>query len=149
MTPLHDTSLDEYARECVQIDRHDLQGEFMRVAADLAYWNEQYAVAYGAHTRSKLEAERIEAELRIAVRERLEDAGKKTTESMVDANVTRHKTYLAARAAQIDAEEAKVRLGGYLDAIRAKREMLISLGAMVRSEMRADPTILEPRPAPL
>jgi len=37
----------------------------------------------------------------------------------------------------------KIRLYGVIDAVRTKRDMLISIGAQVRAEMESDPSIRE------
>jgi hypothetical protein len=48
-----------------------------------------------------------------------------------------------ARAKEVAADAERVRLYGVLDALRSKRDMLISLGAHIRAEMQHDPMIRE------
>jgi len=148
---IHDMEVDAYLKECVSIDRTDLNGEFMRVSADMAYWNEQYAQVVREFHHAKLDASNEEALLRIEHRARLEDDPdvKRVTESMVESAVTQDDRYQRSRRLRIEAEVEKTRVGGIVDSIRSKRDMLVSLGAMVRAEMKGDPSVLEPRAAPI
>ncbi len=126
-----------------------------RVPADLAYWGAQYARAVRRYLTADMEFDRAKAETRILVRERLlaaavpdpaEDLKKApkrgtVTESMVDAAVELEGEYHDARVALIEAEAEKVRIYGVVEAVKAKRDMLISLGANMRAEMQGDPVL--------
>lgn len=132
---------DEYLRQCVRIEPLAIQEEYVRLPSDLAYWNARYASALRQHMMAKIESERVAARLRIELREQLLGRNAKVTESMVDSAVETHPDWQTARLEEIDAEVRKVQLHGVLDALRTKREMLISLGAHVRKEMDHDPAI--------
>lgn len=140
-------SQEEYLKESVSINRSDLNGEFMRLSSDMAYWNEIHSQSVRAYHEAKLACEISIAELGLNVRDGLErDATvKKVTEGLVESTMKSDPRYREALGAKYDAEHEKTRVMGIVDAIRAKRDMLISLGAMVRTEMKHDPTILEPR----
>ena len=140
---LHDLDVDKYLAECVQIFPEGLQEEFVRLPADLAYWNARFAEALRGFLTGKINLDRTEARCRIEERERLGAAGGKVTESMVESAVEAAPEMEKAREALMEAEVEKVRLYGVLDAIRAKRDMLISLGAQHRAEMAGDPSIRE------
>ena len=71
------------------------------------------------------------------------DAGAKITVDMVKAAIDSHDDYVAAQRKTIDAEVEKNECFGRLDAIRSKRDMIVSLGAQIRAEMQADPTVRE------
>lgn len=132
--------LDTYLKDSVRIVPEAIQEEFVRLPADLALWNHRYAQAYQLFVTRKVDADRLEALLEIEHRERLTMAGK-TTESQVKAAVETDSRMYDARRALIDAEVEKVRLNGVLDAVRSKRDMLISIGAHQRAEMQGDPSI--------
>ena len=53
--------VDAYLYDCVNVEPEALQEEFVRIPADLAYWNERYAQAHREHLLAKLDAERAEA----------------------------------------------------------------------------------------
>lgn len=140
---LHDIDVDEYLAESVQVYPESLQEEFVRVPADLAYWNARYAEAVRAYQLSKIDLSRTESALRIEVRESLMAGGAKVTESMIEAAVVGDDRFHDCRLREVEAEVEKIRLYGVIDAVRTKRDMLISIGAQVRAEMESDPSIRE------
>lgn len=144
---LQEIEVDAYLADTVQIEPLALEEEFIRLPADLAYWNERYSQAVRAFLVSKIEAERCEARLHMEVRTRLAAAApegaksKGPTVADIEAAVESQPELQAARMRALDAEVDKVRLQGVLDAVRAKRDMLVQLGARARIEMEADPVI--------
>lgn len=138
-------SLEARVREAVRITPEALEEEFVRVPADLAYWSGQYSDALDAHLRAEGYEDRLEALLLIEKRQELLDAGAKVTESQVAAAVKTDARMQAAEEGRITAEVAVARLKGVVEAIRAKRDMLIQIGATQRAEMERDPMILEKR----
>jgi len=143
MSNLQELEVEDYLAECVQIDSLQLQDEYTRLPADIAYWNERYAKALRAHLRSKIEGDRVEARLQIEMREILLAEGVKVTEALVKARVDLHPEQLASREKMVEAEAEKARIMGVLDAVRTKRDMIISLGAHARIEMQGDPVLRE------
>jgi len=161
-TALRDIEIDEYLAGCVQIvpEPEALEEEFVRLPADLAYWNEKLAQATRALLMAKLEHDRTAARLRLELRERmiveakteaeLEGArtGKKGTAKAptvgdIDAAVECHPDSYKARLTEIEAEAEKVRAYGIVDAIRCKRDMVIQLGVRQRIELESDPVVRE------
>lgn len=134
---------DDYIRECVRIAPEALEEEFVRLPADLAYWNGQYADATREHLVAKLDLDRLYARLVIEHRERLANTNNKVTESMVESAVSNDDNYAAGRLRLIETEVDKVRLQGVVDAVRSKRDMIISIGAHIRAEMAGDPHLRE------
>lgn len=134
----------EYLWECVRIDPLVIQEEYVRLPSDLAYWNERYASAYRFWLEIKDRRERTEAQLAVTLRKDLElelahnphRTGKVTVGEVAGA-VASSEEYRSVRAKEIGAEAEKVRLWGVLDAIRTKRDMLVSLGATQRAEMES------------
>lgn len=135
--------MDAYLRECLHINPEDIQAEFVRIPGDLAYWNSRFASAMRAHLHSKLDEKVLKANLEPAVRVALQAAGAKITEGMVTAGIESDDSYIEAQRRTIDCEVEKNECYGRLDAIRSKKEMLISLGAHLRLEMASDPLIRE------
>lgn len=136
-------TVEPYLRASLRINPDDIQEEFVRVPGDLAYWNSRYADAQRAQLTAELDEKVLKAELEAPVRLALISAGAKVTESMVKAGVESHDDYVQAQRHTIDCEVEKSKCFGYLDAIRSKRDMIISLGAHIRAEMQGDPLVRE------
>lgn len=137
--PTH--GMEDYLRACVRIDPLDIQGEYIRIPADLAYWNDRYAEALRVFLGSEIEVKLIRAQMEPQIREMLLNAGGKTTEAQVKAAIDSDENVIDAQRRNVEAEVEKNRHYGILDAIRSKKEMLISLGAHIRVEMAGDPLI--------
>lgn len=135
----------EYARLSVAIEPLALQEEFVRLPADMAHWGARYAQAFRAWKLAALAEERVEAELHVEHRERMAmanpDGKKGPTVDAVNSAVVNDQRYHDAHYRTIEAEVEKLRVQGTLEAVRAKREMLISLGAQLRAEMQSDPRV--------
>jgi hypothetical protein len=143
---LHDMEVEKYLADCVRVyaDTPEmLQEEFVRIPADLAYWNCRYAEALRRFLQTKRFVAQNEAEARIVAREALAALGGRVTESMVDAEVEKDEHVIKTREDLLEAEVSKVHVYGIVDAIRAKKDMLVSLGAQYRAEMAGDPTLRE------
>jgi len=133
---------DEYLWQCAEIEPMALEEEYVRVPADLAYWNNRYAEVYKYWLERKLVSSRLAAERKGEIRTLLQATQtKRPTIGEVEDELLMDAGYQQALAKQIAAEAEKVRLHGVLDAIRTKRDMLISLGAHIRAEMQRDPLI--------
>ncbi len=141
--PQPEVEMEDYLRECVKIEPLAIQEEFVRIPMDLAYWNARYARALKNYLMSKIEVDVMYARLEPEIRQALINAGAKVTEAQVKSAIESNEDYIAVRRDQVNAEVEKNELFGCLDAIRSKKEMLISLGAHLRAEMEGDPTIRE------
>jgi len=127
--------------EAVSIDGENINGEFIRLSADLAYYHAAHAEAVREANLGKLASKNLEGHLKIAFRAQLEDAGRKVTIPEVDSAVQSDPDYQQSLIDEINLEYEKIRLAGIIDAIRAKKDMLVSYGAQMRAEMQADPFI--------
>ena len=136
-------SLDVYLRECVTIDPLQISAEYIRLPGDLAYWNAQYAEALRAFLRAELSRKVLWARLEPMIRGSIIAKGGKPTEAQVKAAVDGNSDYVEALEAEVEAEVQKNEIYGCLDAIRSKKEMLISLGAHMRAELEGDPSLRE------
>lgn len=111
--------------------------EYARLPVDLATWNSKYAATYRRALLAKRNLEHTRAIVYLSTRERLRALDGKVTEAMIAAEVERDERVENAAAAEIEAQVARVRAFGELDALRAKRDMLQSLGAGMRAEWAA------------
>jgi hypothetical protein len=143
MATLNEIEVEKFLKDSVDIEPTQLQEEYVRVPADIAYWNERYSQALRAHLLAKLELDRVYAILQIEKREVLSVAGGKVTEAIVSAAIEVDAKYQVARLATIDTEVEVSRLKGVSYAVSAKREMIVSLGAHLRIELQNDPIIRE------
>lgn len=141
MPSLNGMDIDQYLYDSVSITPEALSEEFARVALDLAYWNAQYADRLREYREAEIQQKRTRAMLYIKHRTLLTEANGKTTEAQVDAAVLLDEDMVAADTQVIVTEVEKEKARGVLDAVRAKREMVVSLGAHIRAEMAGDPVL--------
>ena len=136
--------LDEYRRRCVSIDQFAIQEEYALVPADMAFWSDQHADTYRAWQLCKLEREKEWGSAQLRARQKLgARGGKAPTVGEVEAEALQDAPYTELRRQEIYLETETKRLQGLLEALRTKREMLISLGAHLRQEYWQDPAIKE------
>lgn len=131
---------DEVA-QVVQVDSLDVDGHFNRLPADIARWTERYADALGRALRAEARQRRTFAELFLEYKATLLENGKNMSEEVAKYKTRCNPKYVEAQDAEIDAEVARVRIEGVLNALRAKKDALVSLGAGMRAEMNANPSI--------
>lgn len=124
-----------------EIDSVNLNDAFCRQPAELAYWNGEYAKAYRAAAAAKANEKQVRAATREVVRERLMAMRGKATLPDIDSALEIHEDVVEATEQTTEADYEKVRIFGIVDAIRAKKDMLISVGAQLRAEMEHDPSI--------
>lgn len=134
---------DDYLRSCVDIDASDIQAEFQRIPGDLAYWNMQYATALREYLRAELTRKITWARLEPVTRAAIIEKGGKPTDTQVKSAVEANSDYIAAQEHEVECEVRKNEVYGFLDSIRSKKEMLISLGAQMRAELEGDPLLRE------
>ena len=131
---------ENYARESVALDATALDQEFVKYTGDFAYWGSKLASAKQMESLAKLAKETTAADLDASGREAL--AGdKKPTEGAIAAWITRHPAMQDAEKAVIAATFEVDRVRAVWEAMRAKRDMLVGLGAQQRAEMQHEPTV--------
>lgn len=131
---------DQYLRECVEIDQSDLNDEFIKIPSAIAYWNHQLAEATKAHAIAKLDYDREWARLFCALRDGRGDKKAPAVDAikaMCDMDPELYDLQLDV----IEKDAERIRLRGVVDAVLGKRDMLQSLGAKLREEMRGDPSL--------
>lgn len=122
----------EFMAKVIDIDSLQLDEEFKKVPGELAYFGEQYSQAYTAYLIAKKELDQVYAKV---YHEILEENPKKPTVKFIETSIELHEDYQAARQAMIDADGVRQETRGKVDVVSAKKEMLISLGAHMRTEM--------------
>ncbi len=132
---------EQYLKDSVMIDDLVLDEEFIRVPADLAFWSARYADAVKAFLLAKLERDRVQGKVRLTIKAEAEIDKKKRRADDLEAAVNNDPEYLDAAVAMIEAEAEKKHAQGRVDAVAAKKDMVQSLGAKLRSEMERDPMI--------
>jgi hypothetical protein len=137
-----DKSKEVYLRDCLGIIPEAISEELIRVPGEIAYWNARYSDALRVALDAKAERKRMYAALYIEIRNALTSASPpKPTEAMIDASVIDHPDYDDAVRAENKAEAGVKEAFGHLDAIRAKKDVLMTLGGILREEMRGDPIL--------
>lgn len=123
--------------DAVMIEPEALEEEFVRMPADLARWNQLYAEALGRHMEAKAKVDRVYARTFIKLKGAAsdDDSPKRRTETDIKSAVELDVGYRAAQDELVTALVEKTRLYGVVDAIRAKRDALISIGAGRRAEL--------------
>jgi hypothetical protein len=141
LAKLQDIEVDDYFRDCVGFEPLQVKEEYVRVAADFAYWNERAADARKVHLLADADLERTKARVELEIRAEAALGGPKITEGTVSAKVTVHPDVVAAVENAIMADTERARFAGRVGAISKKMEALVSYGAHVRREMDGDPQV--------
>ena len=131
---------NEFLEKVVAINAVNIDEHFRSVPAELAYYNARFADASEAYLTAKMMVERNRAKSYKDAVYRLEGSGKKSTVAAIEAELQLDLEYQCAREAYVHAEAEKVRAKGLVEVVHAKKDMLVSLGAHIRSEM-SDPVI--------
>jgi hypothetical protein len=126
-----------------RVDPLTIKEQFTELPGRLAYWNARLADAHERLLEASAVVKLVTAAAQLTVRAQLAGRGEKVTESIVDAHVACDAACVQALLVEIDAEVEKQHVRGRVDALHAKRDMLMSLGAMLREEMKGDPMIRE------
>lgn len=117
----------------------DVQEAFMTLPGTLSRWGERYAEALSAAAAYKESLEDREAEVYLELRAEKE---KGQTEGTLKAAVRLDKRVRIAAGLHAQAEAKKVRLyHKIMQPLYARRDMLQSLGAHQREELRGDPLV--------
>lgn len=133
--------LDDYLRGCVRIDPANINDEFVRLPSDYALWNERYRTALERSLLAEAEVKRVHAGLYLRGGARVMPTGKPATVDWIKAMIEDDPDYQQAVADAIRAEADVAHVKGVLEAIRTKREALVSIGANIRQEMQHDPAV--------
>jgi len=113
----------------------DVKNEYIRMAPQIARATEEYSEALSDMLEKKQQRDEIYAAL---YQEVCCAADKKPAENTIKYTILAAPSYQDACRAYSTAEVRKAQISGDLEALRTKRDMLVSLGAHVRIELKAD-----------
>lgn len=136
-------SLPPGLAEDLKLDENDLSGEFVRFAGAFAYWSERYADAEREATAADQAVDRARAVAFLVVADQNSKRVKadRHARPLLDALAEQNAALMAAQDEARDKRRTAMAYKGYVEALRAKRDMLVQLGARRRAELGA----LEPR----
>lgn len=132
------TEDDEIKRELFTVEPLVIEEHYTRLPGEMARANELYAQKLRAFLRAKRNESRTYARRFLQIKAESEV---KMTEAERKFRVETDKEYETAVMLRIDAEVERARYFGYLEALRAKKDSIISLGAQLRAEMGGAPKI--------
>lgn len=136
--PVTPEEIAAYREQCLNINRTDLMEEMAGIPAAVGFWGERFAVCLQGHALAKLRLERKIAELRERAIVHLQSLGAKVTEDAITSQIVKFGEYAAAVEHVSTLEYAKSSARAMVDAAQAKWEMLVNMGAQMRTEIRAD-----------
>jgi hypothetical protein len=129
--------LDEAVQQAVRVEPELIEAEFARLPGDIAYQNARYARALRKYLLAKHARDKVWSKLYIQIRERSPDDGAargRMTEKHIEALIESEDEYEEAKLACIEAQADVEMLSGVVDALRAKKDALVSIGAHMRVE---------------
>lgn len=136
-----DFDAKQFLHDAVNIDDLLLDQEFVKLPGQLAHYTASYSEAVRDYLMAKLNVETTRARAHLQLRAESELGNRKMTVADLDALVSTDQDYIAAAMDLIEADVARQKLRGVVDAVTAKKDMLQSLGAKLRAEMQGDPMV--------
>jgi len=143
MAKLHDIEIDDFLKQCIDLEPEAISEEFSRMSGDYGYWNEKYSAVNKAFLQAEWEEERTKARLYLKYKEPSIDGKKPPTEAGVEAAVVLDPAYEAAHLECLKYQAEREYLRGVLTALKTKSEMLVSAGAQLRQEAQGDLRMME------
>lgn len=126
--------------EATSIDELDLDREFSEAAGNLAYWNAKYTAANREFLVARHNSRITEARLRMLMKEEHKDDKPKATVDDITSYIHTHEDYETDHMAYVEAEAEAEKMKKFAEAVKAKLDMLRSVGAKLRAEWEGDPT---------
>lgn len=128
--------------DAVSIDDVALDEELMKAPGDIAYWNALFTDALRSYLLEKHECAIVRAKARLRIKaDTLKDKTTKYTVDDINALLDTDDVVSEADIKLVHAEATKDKYKKFAEAVVAKKDMLQSLGAKLREEMRGDPVI--------
>lgn len=116
----------------IEINVANLSEEFKKLPLLLFRYSEKKAEADYLYERDK----ELYNEARAIVFKTLKESGEKMTEKTVEAHIDTHPTVTALRDIMLQSRRDLETVKGFVESLKAKKEMLIQLGADARLEMK-------------
>lgn len=115
--------------DATTIEPAALTEEFVRAPGDIAHWAGLYTEALEGQLLAEANRKRVKEEALLRIKK---SAADKPTEKVLTALVETDPDYQVAVLEEIRADVKKSKVTGILEAVRAKKDILISLGAHLR-----------------
>lgn len=125
------------------VNRADLSNEYARHAERFAWYATCYELAQDHLARLEADLKRAYAIIDHEKRGELAMSGVKSTEKMVENSVITDPRYVELQNTVFEASKNVGLLKAARDAMIHRRDMLISMGATYRAEVRADMSLLQ------
>ena len=122
----------------VAINDIDIDGAFRSQASLFASYAAKHFEAQQQLGNAKILLDLKKARLDKEIRDRLVEEKAKATEATVENEIKRHPTYMSACKDMNEASAIVDLLKNALEAFKQRKDMLISLGANQREEMKGD-----------
>jgi hypothetical protein len=144
MSPTRPSPLSDDEVEAVSLspDPVLIRDEYIRLPAQIAYRTALLAQAAERRMYAEVQLGKVEADAYRRWRARLAGDGR-VTEGAIKHAVNEDEQYLSALLDLNDALVVEMKAKGICEALRAKRDMLVSLGAQIRVEMAGLPALRE------
>ena len=107
---------------------------YTELPSQIAYWTERAAEAHEVYLRAMTQAEVLEANLYIRHKNDLTLMDGKATEAAVRARVVTSQPWIDGQNEVSESDAKRRKLNGIVDALHAKKDSLVSLGAFLRKE---------------
>jgi hypothetical protein len=138
--------LTEKQLEAISINDFDLHNELVKYPGELAYWNARYSDAIEEYLLAKHEYEIVKARIYLTIKTERTLKAKKSkskppTGDDMKALVPDDVEYQEVHMDLIETEIEKEKCRRFAEAMVAKGDMLRSLGAKLREEMKGDPSV--------
>lgn len=129
---IHDLPIDSWLRDCLELDPELVSESLRKLPGQVAYWNARAAETQRAFQYAEQKRHQYRARRRMELRTTL---AKATIEAVGDAIET-DPVYADLQVECIEAEAAMARTQGIARAMDAKKAALMSLGGILRDELR-------------
>lgn len=143
-----DPSVEQLLYDATHIDEINIHDEYVKLPGQLAYWVAQAATAYEGRLAAELRLETTEATCYLDHRHAATlvtvPEGKKperVTDTFLQSSIRKDPRWQSAQSELNRALSNEARIKGVVKAVETKRDMLVSLGAQIRSEVNGNPTI--------
>ena len=136
-----DPRLTDTPDDAIRILPEALNEEFVRLPADTYWWGCRYVDACKAYQEADLLYDSTRSQIRLTIRIAAEAGSKKLTAEQVEDMLNGTVEFKKVRVARFESELARDKLKAVCEALRAKRDCLVQLGAQERAEMASSPHI--------
>jgi len=133
---LDDQVWERDAEEELKIDVNNIDQEFQDQPGKFAWWATLESLAEYNYLQKKRIRKEKEAEQYMKLRKLYETSGKRVTEKQLEAQIALDPEVKACVLQEIEAQKQFSILSAITQAFRQRKDMLVSLGSNLRTEMK-------------